>query len=324
MDKNALKITEAIFEKFEKSLNSDDFQNIISKTQKASEEELGTFKVVISTDDIDRSGESISIDGWDLKNYMKNPIVLWGHNHSILPVGVATKVYKDGNKLVAEGKFADHEFAQEVRKLYEMGILKTTSVGFIPKKFDEEGNTILEAELLEFSFVSVPMNANALSLLSSSELSIDKMVSKGLFDLQTKDTEAPDEAETAPVSEEDEEVDETPQEEEKDDTEPKTEEEEKDEEEEESEDDEEETEEVEEEDDEKSVVDLINELSAKVDKLVAFQESKDADPKGNEVDEDDEFKSFKEKRQVLQNASSIIGDVLAEARKTYEAKRKSN
>src|SRR5205814_9201636 len=50
-------------------------------------------------------------------------------------------------------------------KLYEFGIKGgqgvgcTTSVGFIPKEFDENArNTITKAELLEFSFVPIPAN----------------------------------------------------------------------------------------------------------------------------------------------------------------------
>lgn len=163
---------------------SDAFQNVISKTKSASEKEAGYFKVVISTDDVDRAGESIMITGWDLEHYKKNPIVLWGHSHNELPIGVATNIYQEGNKLVAEGKFALHERAQEVREMYEMGIVKATSVGFIPKKFADDGDTIIEAELLEFSFVSVPMNPHALSVLSSSELSIDKLVAKGFFEMK--------------------------------------------------------------------------------------------------------------------------------------------
>ncbi len=41
-------------------------------------------------------------------------------------------------------------------------MVKTVSVGFIPK--EREGKTITSAELLELSFVAVPCNPNALSL----------------------------------------------------------------------------------------------------------------------------------------------------------------
>jgi hypothetical protein len=44
--------------------------------------ENGTFKVVASDETVDRVGETIKIDAWDLKNYLKNPIILFGHKYS--------------------------------------------------------------------------------------------------------------------------------------------------------------------------------------------------------------------------------------------------
>jgi Holliday junction resolvase RusA-like endonuclease len=39
--------------------------------------ENGTFKVVASDETVDRSGEQIKVSSRDLKNYMKNPIILF-------------------------------------------------------------------------------------------------------------------------------------------------------------------------------------------------------------------------------------------------------
>lgn len=297
MDK-ILKITDEMLKKFEDSFEAQ--KDIISKT-KAVEEDSGTFKVVISTEDVDRAGESIKADGWDLTNYKKNPVVLWGHSHFDLPIGMATSVKVEGKKLIAEGKFATHPMAQEVRKLYEMGVVKATSVGFIPKVLSENGEEILKAELLEFSFVSVPMNPNALSLLQASELSIDSLLKKGLIDFKTFESKSEEEPE-----------------EEEEPTEPKEEKEEKEEEEKDDEDDVEEEEVEEEVDEEEKNVTQMDRIEKKLDEIIAFQESVKAGPKGNKIDD---FKSYKEGREILQKASTIIGDVLAEARKGYESKR---
>src|ERR1700710_967950 len=68
----------------------------------------------------------------------------------------------------AKGVFFPAEinpFAQQVRAVYDFGIKSgypvgcTTSVGFIPKEFDESNQRVItHAELLEFSFVPVPAN----------------------------------------------------------------------------------------------------------------------------------------------------------------------
>jgi hypothetical protein len=44
-------------------------------------EKNGTFRVIMTTDKKDRDGEIIKIDGWNFENFMKNPVVLYGHNY---------------------------------------------------------------------------------------------------------------------------------------------------------------------------------------------------------------------------------------------------
>lgn len=128
----------------------------------------GTFEVIASTESVDRQGESILLEGWDLKNYMNNPVILWGHDYWSLPIGKATDVSIADGQLVVKGIFASTEFAQQVRKLYDEGIIKTVSVGFIPMQ--RQGNVITQAELLELSFVPVPANPDAVSLRKMQEV----------------------------------------------------------------------------------------------------------------------------------------------------------
>lgn len=129
--------------------------------------ENGTFKVVASDETVDRVGETIKIDAWDLKNYLKNPIILFGHKYSDMDdvVWKATKIYVENNALIVEWIFAWTKSWQQLRQLYEEWILKTVSVWFIVKERDANNTKIItKAELLELSFVPVPCNPNALSL----------------------------------------------------------------------------------------------------------------------------------------------------------------
>src|SRR3972149_8790760 len=123
------------------------------------------FSVIASTATIDRQGESIDQAGWDLANFLKNPVMLWAHQYDQLPVGVAEDIQITEQGLTMSGRFADvkaNPMAENVRMLYEDGILRTVSVGFIPK--ERNGNVITKAELLEVSFVPVPANPEALAL----------------------------------------------------------------------------------------------------------------------------------------------------------------
>lgn len=137
------------------------------------EDDLGSFKVIATSDDIDRDGEVIALDGWEFDNYNKNPVVLWGHDFYSMPIGKVTLLTRDGNKIIAEGVFAPTEKGQEARKAYDGEFLNTVSVGFIPR--EKKGNTITKAELLELSFVPVPANANAVAVRAMEELSIKMM-----------------------------------------------------------------------------------------------------------------------------------------------------
>lgn len=150
------------------AITSASIKNLIEKTKSANDTDSGNFKIIVSTADIDRQGESVNQNGWDLTFYKLNPIVLWAHDYASLPIGMATKIEVNDGKLIAEGKFAPAEanpFAQQVRKLYDLGMLNATSVGFIPKEYDgKKDGLITKSELLEFSFVPVPANPMALRL----------------------------------------------------------------------------------------------------------------------------------------------------------------
>jgi hypothetical protein len=177
MPETLKKISAAVIEDFRKALASQPTAELITKT-KAAEDTASTFKVIISTSDEDRQGDSIDQTKWNLKNFENNPVVLWAHDYYSLPVGVCTKIGVEDGKLVAEGKFASADlnpFAGQVAKLYAAGFIKTTSVGYMQH---EDG----QLELLEFSFVPVPANPYALSMRQMKEMKLNmpQLVMKGI------------------------------------------------------------------------------------------------------------------------------------------------
>lgn len=144
------------------------------------------FKFIASSEAVDRHGEVIQQSGWDLKNYLTNPVILWGHDYYKMPIGKTTKIYVENNKLIVEGVWASEKAnpdAELIRNLYLEGMVNAVSVGFIAKEWD--GNIITKAELLEISLVTVPANQEALSLLKSKGFS-DENIVKG-FAVEIKD-----------------------------------------------------------------------------------------------------------------------------------------
>jgi HK97 family phage prohead protease len=130
------------------------------------------FDFTISTAAVDRYGDTVAVDGWKLANFRKNPVVLWMHDNTMLPVGKAVNVRVEDGKLKARTEFTPAEMVRFNDIVFEMikgGFLSTTSVGFIPLKYafvdDPErrfGIDFQEQELLEFSIVTVPANPEAL------------------------------------------------------------------------------------------------------------------------------------------------------------------
>jgi len=147
----------------------------IPVTVKKVDKDKRTLTMVASSQDVDRHGDTILQDGWDLGPYKKNPVILNSHRYDdateVIARAKSTKIEGKGkkSKLVQVWEFAvdENPKAEIIFNLYAGGYLHASSVGFIPRKFkqNKDGSTdyftIEEAELLEVSAVSVPANAAA-------------------------------------------------------------------------------------------------------------------------------------------------------------------
>lgn len=125
---------------------------------------------VISDATRDRANDSLFPEGCDFANYQKNPVLLFAHDYSSLPIGKCV----DGPKLVNGQLVCTFEFltadanplSELVWQQVQAGTLRAISVGFRPLKAiwnDIAGGIdYLMWELLESSVVPVPCNPNAL------------------------------------------------------------------------------------------------------------------------------------------------------------------
>ena len=135
---------------------------------------------VMSDETVDRMGDVIEAKGWNLDNFLKNPIALFGHDHKFI-VGHWTNVRVQGNKLIGKLNLLPagvSERLDEIRAAVEAGVLRAVSVGFAadPEKVEQNksgGLRFRAAELMECSLVSIPANPNALQMAKSLNLSDD-------------------------------------------------------------------------------------------------------------------------------------------------------
>lgn len=140
-------------------------EGYIEKASKLSE---GEVEFVVSTDAWDSHGERIDVNGIDLKDFKKNPVVLWGHDGFSLPIAKATKIWKEGNKLMARAKFyLKDDFARKVYNYILDGFLQAVSIGGQVMEWGEDGMTTSKMNMKEFSVVSVPANPEALATAKS-------------------------------------------------------------------------------------------------------------------------------------------------------------
>lgn len=133
------------------------------------------FSVVASDEAVDSVGDVILASGWDLTQYRRNPVVLFGHDHGT-PVGTAD-VKVQGSELRAVirlAKAGTSAAVDQVRALVAQRVLRGVSVGFRaleakPRPGSATGMLISKARLYELSIVAVPANGNCLTLAPAHE-----------------------------------------------------------------------------------------------------------------------------------------------------------
>jgi len=128
-------------------------------------------RYVFSTPAVARDGHTIQ--GWDVDNYLTNPVFLWAHDATDLPIGKTVDLDVGPQGLRGGVQYATAEenpFADTVYRLVIGGYLNATSVSWLPLEwsFSKDktrpgGIDFKLAELLEISQVPVPAQPEALA-----------------------------------------------------------------------------------------------------------------------------------------------------------------
>lgn len=149
--------------------------DVIKYGERAADVDDDTIEFVMSDETVDAVGDIITASGWDLSRFKAgNPVALYGHSQSNLPIGVWEKVRVEGKKLLGRLRLADEgtsDFIDAVRKLVKQRMINACSVGFRPIKSEPLNSDeplwgpqrYLKQQLLECSLVAVPANPNAVA-----------------------------------------------------------------------------------------------------------------------------------------------------------------
>lgn len=154
--------------------------NVVTKSVEAQVSEVksdnpnGEFRVILSTDALDRDGERLYSDEW------KTPLpdhITFDSDHGMsvaTTVGSGKPFINEKGQLEVHGTFASTNHAQTVRTLVTEGHINRTSVAFRQNKNRKDGNVV--RELLNGAFVALPANDEAV-VLSSKAAKSDAPVS---------------------------------------------------------------------------------------------------------------------------------------------------
>ena len=113
---------------------------------------------------IDRDDELVNTDNLDLTSYIANPVIVWNHDWSV-PVGKVTSITKDMYGIYVKGEIHKLEGLESKYEAVKKGLLKSFSIGFVPKDIRLVNDEIVEistAELVEVSIAPVQSNPAAL------------------------------------------------------------------------------------------------------------------------------------------------------------------
>ena len=135
-------------------------------------------EIVITTPNYDRGNDRVDPMGAVLDNYLKNPVIMWLHDYrGVTPaagIPVAKCPYlKSSEDGIISGPpdfLKDDPFAQRVKNAWDQDYIKTASIGFAPIDFEENelgGYDYKKWEMLEWSLVPIPMNAEAMRVAKS-------------------------------------------------------------------------------------------------------------------------------------------------------------
>lgn len=148
--------------------------------------------IEVTNERVDRDSDVVEIGGGDFKNFLQNPVLMYGHNLSGTPVGAVLSLDKEKDAkgvpcLLATVIFHRiDELSENVAEMFKLGFLRATSIGFLAKRGGVYSPTEKERsdmgmspwgvvfrawELIEISVCAVPANPYALTRETAKSLS---------------------------------------------------------------------------------------------------------------------------------------------------------
>lgn len=153
------------------------------------------YRFVMSDAQPDRADDIVE-QGWDLREFIENPVAPYNHNYSAPPIGRWEDVAVEGGVLrgtLIPTPVQSYPLSLTVAALLEAGTLRTCSVGFRPSavlarsslpeddpRYADRGYVYALPRLLECSPTPMPMNPRAARLRTTDAAPVKRSVPSGL------------------------------------------------------------------------------------------------------------------------------------------------
>ena len=130
-------------------------------------------------------GVRVLVDGVDIDQFVKNPVMFYRHNDYDLPVGKWENIRKENGQLLADAAFDYEDDDKEVQRLIgkvERGFVKMASAGLVELmaasdvvyQIDgQDGPTVIKCRIREASIVPIGANHNAFRLYDNDGKELD-------------------------------------------------------------------------------------------------------------------------------------------------------
>jgi HK97 family phage prohead protease len=147
---------------------------------------------VLSDETVNTYGFRVLMDGADIEQFKRNPVMFYNHDDWSMPIGRWDNVRIEDGKLLADPVFdTEDENARKIAGKVERGFLRMASIGFRVVETSDDPTKVLPGQKLatvtrwqlrEASIVGIGANHNALRLYDQNDRLLDENEILKLFD----------------------------------------------------------------------------------------------------------------------------------------------
>ena len=141
-----------------------------------------TITIVAGTSNLVRDHMRILVDGYDLSQYQRNPVVPWSHNYWDPPVAKCVDMRTENGSLICRDLFPPegvYPFADMIFKMYSHPerFLRAASIGLNPLEHETQDDVLVitKSEVMEHSLCLIGVDPGCLTMARAAGIDVRPM-----------------------------------------------------------------------------------------------------------------------------------------------------